>query len=540
VAADDDWWKRAVFYQIYPRSFFDSNGDGVGDLPGIEAKLDYVAALGVDAIWLSPVFTSPMKDFGYDISDYRDIDPLFGTLEDFDALLAAIHARGLRLIIDQVWSHTSDRHPWFVESAASRDNPRADWYVWADARPDGTAPNNWMAVFGGPSWRWSPRRRQYYLHNFLVEQPDLNFWTPAVREAILDVARFWLDRGVDGFRLDVVNLLFHDRALTDNPAAELRAPPVQATDYQHHLYDRSRPETLDFLGEVRALLDSYGERMAIGEVADAAYLERQVEYTATPERLHTAYSFYFLNAREPTPELFAGAMAAWAEAPGWPSWSLSNHDFVRFPTRMAHSGDPAQAKGLLALLLSLRGTPFLYQGDELALPHAEVPFDRLQDPFAIALYTGESGRDGARTPMPWTSDAPNGGFSSAREPWLPIDRRHLALSVAAQQQEPESMLLFTRRMLAVRKRAPALQRGDFRLLKASDGVLAFERAEGGERMLCVFELSGHPASFADDALADARIVAGDGGVSLADRTVALPPYAFAWVRLAGGQATASA
>jgi alpha-glucosidase len=538
VAADDDWWKRAVFYQIYPRSFFDSDGDGIGDLNGIETKLDYVANLGVDAIWLSPVFTSPMKDFGYDISDYRGIDPLFGTLADFDALLAGAHSRGLKLIVDQVWSHTSDQHPWFVESSASRDNPKADWYVWADAKPDGTAPNNWMSVFGGPSWRWSPRRRQYYLHNFLVEQPDLNFWNPAVQDAILSVARFWLDRGVDGFRLDVINFLFHDRALTNNPAAGLNGPPVQATDYQRHLQDRSRPETLDYLGRVRALLDSYGGRLALGEIFDAADLERQIEYTATPSRLHTAYSFYLLNAAAATPQLFTRAMTAWAGAPGWPAWSLSNHDVVRFPTRLAHSGNPAQAKGLLALLLSLRGTPFLYQGDELRLPHAEVPFERLQDPFAIALYTGDSGRDGARTPMPWTTEAPNGGFSVASETWLPVDPRHLPLAVAAQEAEAESMLHFTRHMIAARKRTPALQTGEVKILHDQDGILAFVRSDGDEQVLCAFELSGAYSSFGHEALSGAQVLAGDGGVGLAGRTVTLPPYAFAWCRLPpAGQTT---
>ncbi len=529
----DDWWKRAVFYQVYPRSFFDTNADGIGDLAGVEAKLDHIAALGVDAIWLSPFFTSPMKDFGYDVADYRDVDPIFGTLADFDALLAAIHARGLKLIIDQVWSHTSDKHPWFVESSASRDNPKADWYVWADAKADGTAPNNWIATFGGPSWRWSPRRRQYYLHNFLVEQPDLNFWNGAVQDAILDVARFWLDRGVDGFRLDVINYLFHDRTLADNPSAGLAKPPAQATDYQRHVHDRSRPETLDYIGKVRALLDSYGGRMALGEIGDAAFLERQREYTATPERLHTAYSFYLLTARDPTPKLFADAMTAWAGAAGWPSWSLSNHDFVRFPTRMARSGDPAQVKGLLALLLSLRGSAFLYQGDELGLPHAEVPFDRLQDPFAIDFYTGESGRDGARTPMPWTAEAPNAGFSTAVETWLPVDPRHLPLSVAAQEAEPGSMLHFTRKALAARHATPALQDGDIRLLEADAGVFAFERAAGNERVLCVFELAGQAARFDDPRLEDAATLFGDGGVGLSNRSLTLPPFAFAWIKLGG-------
>ncbi|HLI65369.1 MAG TPA: alpha-glucosidase family protein [Caulobacteraceae bacterium] len=536
MASDEPWWKRAVFYQVYPRSFFDADGDGVGDLAGIAAKLDHIAALGVDAIWLSPVFTSPMKDFGYDISDYRGIDPLFGTLADFDALVAGAHERRLKLIVDQVWSHTSDQHPWFMESASSRDNPKADWYVWVDAKADGTAPNNWMAVFGGPSWRWSPRRRQYYLHNFLIEQPDLNFWNPEVRAAILDVARFWLDRGVDGFRLDVINMLFHDRTLADNPSVGLTRPPVQATDYQLHVHDRSRPETLAFVGEVRALLDGYGERMAIGEIADAAFLDRQKEYTAGAERLHTAYSFYLLTAQDPTPKLFADAMTAWSDAPGWPSWSLSNHDFVRFPSRMARSGDPNQARGLLALLLSMRGTPFLYQGDELGLPHAEVPFERLKDPFAIALYTGESGRDGARTPMPWTTAAPNAGFSTATETWLPVDPRHRRLAVAAQEHDAGSMLAFTRAMLKARRTSAALQTGDAAIVHVGERVLAFRRAAGDERVLCVFELAGRATHFDHPALDDAVVIAADGGAALSNRTVSLPPFAFVWIRLAAGQA----
>ena len=527
TADQSDWWKRAVFYQIYPRSYFDTNSDGVGDLAGIEAKLDYIAGLGVDAIWLSPIFTSPMKDFGYDVSDYRGIDPLFGGLADFDALLAGAHARGLKLIIDQVWSHTSDQHAWFIESASSRDNPKADWYVWADAKPDGTAPNNWMAVFGGPSWTWHPRRRQYYLHNFLVEQPDLNFWNPDVQDAILDVAKFWLDRGVDGFRLDVINFLFHDPALTDNLPTDHRNPPAQPTDFQRHLHDRSQPQTLEFIARMRALLDSYGDRMTIGEIGDADMLGRQIEYTATPERLHTAYSFFFLTAREPKPALFAEAMTAWAGAAGWPSWSLSNHDFVRFPTRMTRSGDPRAVKGLMTLMLCLRGTPFLYQGDELGLPHAEVPFERLRDPFAKAIYTGESGRDGARTPMPWTGQAPNGGFSTAPETWLPVDPRHLPLAAGVQDADPDSMLSFTRAMLGVRRDATALQVGDVRLLETPDGVLAFERVAGNEVVLCVFELAGHVARFDHPDLGGAEPVALASGAAITDNAVTLPPYAVA-------------
>ncbi len=306
MTATEDWWRGAVIYQIYPRSFRDSNGDGVGDLNGVSEKLDYVASLGVDGVWLSPFFRSPMKDFGYDVSDYRDVDPLFGTLDDFDALLGRAHALGLKVIIDQVWSHTSDRHPWF-QASCDPASDKADWYVWADPKPDGSPPNNWQASFGGPSWTWNARRRQYYLHNFLPEQPDLNYWNPAVREAILDVARFWLDRGVDGFRLDVINYLAHDPALTDNPVAGYRRPPATASQYQKHIHDRSQPLALGFVETLRALMDGYAARMTVGEIFDEEPLVRQIEYVE-PGRLHTAYSFFLLQATKATPALFAQAL----------------------------------------------------------------------------------------------------------------------------------------------------------------------------------------------------------------------------------------
>jgi alpha-glucosidase len=476
------WWRRAVFYQIYPRSFADSNGDGIGDLPGVIARLPYIASLGVDAIWLSPFFRSPMADFGYDVSDYCDVDPAFGTLSDFDRLVAEAHRLGLKLIIDQVWSHTSDRHPWFQASAAG-DPAFADWYVWADAKPDGSPPNNWRASFGGPAWSWHPGRRQCYLHNFLPEQPDLNFHRPAVQDAILDVARFWLDRGVDGFRLDVINYLAHDRLLRDNPvrAGAERAPAT--IRFQHQRHNKSQPEALAIVSRLRALLDDYGGRMAVGEIFDDDMLGRQRDYVA-PGRLHTAYSFHLLNAARATPALFRTAIEAWADGAGWPSWSLGNHDVPRFPTRLA-ADDPRLTRTLLALLLCLPGTPILYQGEELALPQARVPRDRLRDPFAIASWTEvaqDAGRDGARTPIPWTPDEPDA--------WLPVDRRHHGLSVAAQEADPDSMLHFTRKLLALRKRTPALQAGETRLLDAPDGVLAFARLLDGERVLCVFELAG--------------------------------------------------
>ena len=526
-----DWWRGAVIYQIYPRSFLDTDGDGVGDLRGVLEKLDYVASLGVDGIWLSPFFRSPMKDFGYDVSDYRDVDPLFGSLADFDALLTAAHARDLKLVIDQVWSHTSNQHPWFLESAASRDNPRADWYVWADAKPDGAPPNNWQATFGGPSWTWNPRRRQYYLHDFLSEQPDLNYWNGEVQDAILDVARFWLDRGVDGFRLDVINHIFHDRALRDNPVADYDQPPATTTRFQRHVHDKSRPEALGFLGRLRALADGYEARMMLGEVFDETMLERQQEYTAPPDRLHTAYSFFLLHAPAATPALFAEALNAWALAPGWPSWSLGNHDVERFATRLARSGDRRQAEILLAVLLCLRGTIFLYQGEELGLPQANVPFEKLRDPFAIAAYTGGSGRDGARTPMPWTPGGPSAGFSASAETWLPVDPAQRPLAVAAQEADPGSTLRFTRGLIALRRSSRALREGEAVVWETPDGVLGFERRLDGERLLCLFDLAGSGAAVPVEPGAE-LFVGFNGGVARPEGLADLPPWGGAVLRLA--------
>lgn len=485
-----DWLRGAVIYQIYPRSFRDSDGDGVGDLRGAIDKLDHIASLGCDAIWLSPFFTSPMKDYGYDVSDYRGVDPLFGALADADALIARAHRLGLKVIIDQVWSHSSDRHPWFAESRASRDNAKADWYVWADAKPDGSPPNNWQAMFGGCAWTWDARRRQYYLHNFLPEQPDLNVRHPKVQDALLDIARFWLERGVDGFRLDVVNFFTHDAQLRDNPPLPLKRPPPRPHQFQRHLYDRTQPETLAFIARLRALLDRYGA-MAVGEIEDEEPLKVQREYTDGPDRLHTAYSFFLLRQRAMTPAVIKDAMAQWEGAHGLPSWSLSNHDVVRFPTRLADD-DPQRAKLMLALLLSLRGAAFLYQGDELGLPHADVPFERLRDPEAIAFWPSGIGRDGARTPMPWLQHANMAGFTDAPDAWLPLDPRHRALAVDAQNRDLNSTLAFTREMIALRRGSAALRTGEFVPLDAPEPVLAFERRAGEERMLCLFNLGPEP------------------------------------------------
>ena len=498
----ESWWRGAVIYQIYPRSFQDSDGDGVGDLPGILRRLDHVADLGADAVWLSPIFPSPMLDMGYDVSDYTDIDPLFGSLADFDALLARAHQLGLKVIIDQVLSHTSDRHPWFIESRSSRVNPKADWYVWADPKRDGSLPNNWLAVFGGPAWDWDPTRRQYYLHNFLAAQPDLNLHNRAVQDALLGVLRFWLERGVDGFRLDTVNFYFHDADLRPNPPLRRQdaMPPVNPYEMQDHTRSRDQPDNIAFLKRMRALLDSYGpDHVLLGEVGGAKHraLKVMADYTKGDDRLHMAYSFDMLG-----PEFDAGHFRSRLEtyvraAPdGWPCWAFSNHDVIRHATRWAEHGSDrdALARQTGALLLSLRGSVCLYQGEELGLTEAELAFEELTDPPGIRFWPDYKGRDGCRTPMPWDDAEAEAGFTSGK-PWLPIKAPQRADHVAGQVDDPDSILSFYRDMIAFRRAEPALVRGPLRAFRADEPVLAFERtppAGGGAPVAAVFNLS--PAS----------------------------------------------
>ena len=487
----EPWWKGAIVYQIYPRSFADSNGDGVGDLPGITARLDHVASLGIDAIWLSPFFTSPMKDFGYDIADYCGVDPIFGTLGDFDRLLARAHQLGLRVIIDQVYSHSSDRHPWFLESRSSRFNARADWYVWADAKADGSPPNNWQSVFHGPCWTWDARRGHYYLHNFLSAQPDLNVRNPEVQEALLASARFWLDRGVDGFRLDAINFAMHDPSLRDNPpVADPEAKRARPFDFQHHLYNQSHADILLFLERVRTLCDEYGARFTVAEVGGEQADREMKTFTAGSRRLNSAYGFNYLYADALTPALMRETARLWPGGAdeGWPSWAFSNHDAPRVLSRWLSGRDPVGfARQAMLLLVALRGNVFLYQGEELGLPQADLPFDRLRDPEAIANWPETQGRDGARTPMPWRAEAAHAGFSDA-EPWLPVDPRHLPLAVDRQEADPGSMLNWTRRLIALRKSRPALRTGGLELVDAPEPLFAFHRGEGAEKLLCVFNL----------------------------------------------------
>jgi alpha-glucosidase len=489
------WWRGAAIYQIYPRSFADSDGDGVGDLPGITARLDYVRSLGVDAIWLSPFFTSPMCDFGYDVADYCNVDPVFGTLADFDALVTKAHELGLRLIIDQVYSHSSDQHAWFRESRSSCDNPKADWYVWADAKPDGSPTNNWQSVFGGPAWQWDARRSQYYFHNFLTEQPDLNLHNPAVQDALLDAARFWLDRGVDGFRIDAINFAMHDPELRDNPPAPGGGKRTRPFDFQQHLYNQSHPDIVKFLERLREVMNDYGDRFTLAEVGGPEPLAEMRAFTQGDVRLNSAYGFDFLYADRLTPELVARVARDWPEDQGWPTWAFENHDAPRAISRWVseeHRATFAYTKMLL--LCSLRGSITIWQGEELGLPQVDVPFDRLRDPEAIANWPHTLSRDGARTPMPWTSQAPNLGFSDA-EPWLPVGDNHHGLAVDRQESDRRSMLHFSRECLRLRHELPALHHGAMTIVEAGEQKLVFERFGNGERLLCSFNLSDRPVPF---------------------------------------------
>ncbi|HEY4200989.1 MAG TPA: alpha-glucosidase [Devosiaceae bacterium] len=491
-----EWWRGGVIYQIYPRSFQDSNGDGIGDLPGILRRLDYLAALGVDCVWLSPIFESPQADMGYDVSNYTDVDRRFGTLEDFDSLIQRAHALGLKVIIDQVLSHTSDQHPWFRESKLSRTNSRADWYVWADPNKDGTPPNNWPSVFGGRAWEWNPSRGQYYFHNFLAEQPDLNFHNPKVQDAVLDVMRFWLERGVDGFRFDTVNYFFHDAQLRSNPPARRKEHlpyAVNPYDMQEHRFSKSQPENVDFLKRVRKLLNQFPDTTSVGEVGDShKAVPLMAEYTSGGDKLHMCYSFEFLgnhytaaHFRSRIETLFA------ASKDGWPCWSFSNHDVNRHISRWApYSVNPeALGRQAAALLLSLKGSVCLYQGEELALPEADINFEELTDPPGIRFWPEYKGRDGCRTPMPWDAgEAPN-GFTTGK-PWLPVKMPHSLLNVAGQEANPASMLAYYRQLLSWRKRHDALIGGDIEFFKTAEPVLAYRRTDAAGNMIAIFNLSG--------------------------------------------------
>jgi alpha-glucosidase len=528
-----EWWREAIIYQVYPRSFKDSNDDGIGDLPGITAKLDYIASLGVDIVWISPFFTSPMQDFGYDVSDYCDVDPIFGTLADFDALIQRAHELGLKIMIDQVLSHTAEAHPWFEQSRQNKTNPKSDWYVWSDPKPDGNPPNNWLSIFGGSAWQWDTRRKQYYFHNFLVSQPQMNFHNPEVQQAHLANMRFWLERGVDGFRMDACIFHFHDQKLRNNPpATKLDNPSVSNVNpygMQAHIYDNTRPENIAFLLKVRELLDEY-DAVSIGEIGSDDALGVMAQYTSENDKLHIAYSFNLLSAVNTAAHIRSQVEEFEARVKGgWASWSVGNHDVPRVRTRWGTHGTPPEfANVVLAMQLSLKGTPCLYQGDELALTEADIAYEDLQDPVGKTFWPEMKGRDGCRTPMPWDATKPYAGFS-ALKPWLPVPPEHSAASALQQQTDPASPLNFARKLIAWRKTIPQLTRGDIFFFDAPEPVLALRRdLVGMPSVIAVFNLGAEAQEITLVEAADYIALDGHGFESeLNDGVIYLPAFG-AW------------
>ncbi|MBF7011163.1 alpha-amylase family glycosyl hydrolase [Novosphingobium resinovorum] len=526
------WWRGAAIYQIYPRSFADSNGDGIGDLPGITSRLDHVARLGVEAIWISPFYQSPMADFGYDISDYCAVDPMFGTLEDFDALIAKAKALGLKVIVDQVYAHTSDQHPWFAESRSSRGNARSDWYVWADPKVDGSPPNNWQSVFGGPAWRWDARRGQYYMHNFLAEQPQLNCHNPEVQDALLAVAKFWLDRGVAGFRIDALNHSMHDPMLRNNPPApddgKVRTRPY---DFQLQVYNQSHPDILKFIERLQALISSYPDTYSLAEVGGSRAMEEKRTFTQGPARLDSAYGFDLLYADALRPAHIAEVLQFWPDEPdaGWPSWAFENHDAPRALSRWcAPDQIDAFARMKMLTLLSIRGNPILFQGEELGLLQDEIPFEMLQDPEAIANWPLTLSRDGVRTPLPWMAQSEHGGFTSSA-PWLPLSEQNLSRAVDRQETDPASLLNLTRHLLQLRAADPALRRGSGEVLLADDTRLVLRRELEGHRVLVVVNMSDAPAAWPAAIPTGGRVLAAVNNAECALTLGTLPAWGALWI-----------
>jgi alpha-glucosidase len=479
------WWRGASVYHIYVRSFFDSNGDGQGDLAGVLAKMDYIASLGVDAIWLSPVHPSPNRDWGYDVSDYHGIHPDYGAMSDLEAVIAAAHERGMKLLLDEVLAHTSDEHVWFHESRVGGD--KADWYVWAPLKDDGTAPNNWLSAFGGPAWAYHPQRRAAYHHKFLRQQPKLNWRHPEARAAALEVLDFWLSKGVDGFRLDVANAYLHDPALTDNPVddSDTAARWSAAANFQRHFNDSNLSENIEALDDVRRTVDRHPDRFVFGEFSEEA--GRCGGFAAPDEGLHAGYSFPLLLARRMGPDFIRSHMEMLAQHPDhWPCITFSNHDVPRTPSRFGDGSAPV-AKIMLALLLTLRGSILIYQGEELGLPEAGLTREQLRDPVGDLYWPAHKGRDGCRTPMPWSASAPNLGFSEGT-PWLPAAPEHSGLTVEAQDSDPLSSLTLSRRLLALRRDHPVLKLGEIAFRDAPAPLAVFERRLGEERVLCAFNL----------------------------------------------------
>ncbi|HEX8040669.1 MAG TPA: alpha-amylase family glycosyl hydrolase [Chryseosolibacter sp.] len=484
------WWQDGIFYQIYPRSFQDSNGDGIGDLPGIVTRLDYLRWLGIKTIWLSPIYPSPMIDFGYDISDYRNIHPLFGTLADFDVLLKEVHHRGMKLVLDLVPNHTSDHHPWFLESRSSRDNPKRDWYIWKDRGQGGGYPNNWLASFGGSAWEWDEKTEQYYYHAYDKSQPDLNWRNPEVQEAIFDIMRFWLDKGVDGFRVDVMWHMIKDEQFRDNPPNPDYKPHMSTVHQLLSVYSADQPEVHGVVRKMREVLDAYDDRVMIGEI----YLpvERLVAYYGSDLKgAHLPFNFQLISLPWQASDI-ASAMARYEAAlpeKAWPNWVLSNHDRPRIVSRVGRE----QAFVAAMLLLTARGTITLYYGDEIGMRDVAIPLELIQDPRGRNMPDKNLSRDPARTPMQW-DDSPNAGFTSA-VPWLPVDRLFPTVNVSRQREDRDSLLALYKRLIALRQREPALTEGELVPLYADDQLISYLRQTGGSRFLVALNLTHRPCYF---------------------------------------------
>ncbi len=528
----EEWWKGAVYYQIYPRSFFDSNNDGYGDLQGIITKLPYVASLGVDAIWISPFFKSPMKDGGYDVSDYREVASEFGSLTDFEELLKRAHDLNLKVLIDLVISHTSSKHPWFQESKKSRDNPKSKWYVWADPKPDGTVPNNWLSIFGGTAWQWCGERRQYYLHNFLSSQPDLNFHNRGVQKEVLELVDFWLAKGVDGFRLDTVNFYFCDQRLRYNPPLDNRlrngsiAPMVNPYNHQNHIYDKNRPENLKFLERFRKIMNNYPDRTSLGEVGDSQRGQQIVgQYTKGNKRLHSCYSFEFLSGTEITPEIIGKTLQSFEKdnPASWSTWAISNHDVERVASRW--NLNPLELKLISTLIMCIRGSVCIYQGEELGLSEADIEYTDLQDPYGKEFWPEYKGRDGCRTPMVWDEKASFGGFSNVA-PWLPIPEDHLKNSVNVQEKDDNSLLNHYRKLNFLRRDHPALKYGSIGDISYTGELISFSRVYDGEKILCVFNFSKTSQEY-QFPVGNTRILIGEPEKGKDESTVVLAGSGFA-------------
>lgn len=488
----DKWWQKGVIYQVYPRSFQDSNGDGIGDLRGIMNRLDYLQWLGIDALWLSPIYPSPMADFGYDIADYTDVHPLFGSMQDFDALLTEVHNRGMKLLLDLVPNHTSDQHPWFLESRSSLDNPKRDWYIWHDPLPDGGAPNNWLSVFGGNAWEWDPTTQQYYYHAFLKEQPDLNWRNPDVQEAMFNVMRYWLKRGVDGFRVDVMWHMIKDKQLRNNPVNPDYEQHMPTYSQQLPVYSTDQPEVHEVVRKMRHVMEEFeGDRVMIGEI----YLPIQqlmAYYGADNKGAHLPFNFQLLSLPWEATSLSVAIDQYEGALPdqGWPNWVLSNHDQHRIASRVGQ----LQARVAAMLLLTLRGTPTIYYGDEIGMRNVAIPFDEVQDPQGLNMPDKNLSRDPSRTPMQWDSSI-NAGFTEGK-PWLRLAKTYQRANVTTQKNDPYSMLSLYRQLITIRRKEPSLTIGDYTPVFSDNQILAFmRRHEDNPAFLVVLNLTHLPCYF---------------------------------------------